>query len=256
MNLTESNYFTLDANREYFSVSQFKSFQACQAAAMAEITGEWIRPETDALLMGSYVDAHFSGTGDVFMENHPEIFNSRTGALKSQYRKAGDAIERAERDPMFMEYMNGETQRIMTGELFGQPWKCKIDVLHKDKIVDMKFMRDMKQVYRDGEWKTFVQAYGYDLQGYVYQKIVEQVTGKHLPFYLAVITKEEPAAIALIHVEDKFLNPFEGLLAHYVPEYARIKAGEVEPERCEDCAYCRKSKVITEPIEYATLFEE
>ena len=255
MNLIEGNYHSIEANKEYWSVSQFKQFQECSDAAMAQLTGEYIRPETDALLMGSYVDAHFSGTGEEFRANHPETFNSRTGELKSQYKKAENAITRAERDKLFMEYMDGDAQTIITGELYGLPWKCKVDVLHDDKIVDLKFMRNLDPVYKDGERQTFVRAYGYDLQAFIYQKLVEQKTGKHLPFYLAVITKEEPADIQLIHIDDKFLKPFDGMIAHYLPIFDEIKNYKAEPERCEHCEWCRQSKVITEPIEYETLME-
>lgn len=258
MNLTQFNYHTIEANKEYWSVSQFKAFQTCQASAMAQLTGEYIRPETDALLMGSYVDAYLSdlATLDAFTANHADQLFTKKGEPRSQFKKADDAIQRAERDKTFMEYMDGEKQVIMTGELFGQPWKIKVDVLHDDKIVDLKYMKDMGSVYKDGERKLFVQAYGYDLQGYIYQQVVEQVTGKHLPFYLAIITKEDPANIELVHISDKFLNINKGMIEHHLPIFDAIKKGEVEPERCESCAYCRQSKKLTGPIELEDLLEE
>lgn len=256
MVITSQNYHTTPANEQYWSVSQFKAFQSCPAAAMAELTGKYERPTSEAFLQGGYVDAHFSGELTEFLDGHPEILNKRTGELKAAYVKSREAIERAQSDPVFMEYMDGDKQVIMTGELFGLPWKCKIDVLHDDKIVDLKYMKDMGNVYQDGEWKSFAQAYGYDLQGYVYQQIVEQVTGKHLPFYLAIITKEDPADIALIHIEDRFLNVNRGLIEHYLPLYDAMKQGKAEPERCEKCAYCRGSKKLTGPVEFETLLEE
>ena len=36
MILTNSNYFSKKANMEYMSVSQFKAFDKCEAAALAE----------------------------------------------------------------------------------------------------------------------------------------------------------------------------------------------------------------------------
>ena len=256
MNLIQGNYHSLEANKVYWSVSQFKAFQTCPASAMAQLTGEYIRPETDALLMGSYVDAYFSdlATLDAFTANHADQLFTKKGELRSQYRKADEAIQRAERDKVFMEYMDGEKQKIMTAELFGLPWK--VDVLHEDKIVDLKYMKDMGGVYKDGEWKPFVMAYGYDLQGYIYQQVVEAATGKHLPFYLAVITKEDPADIELLHISDKFLNVNKGLVEHYLPIFDAIKQGETEPERCGSCAYCRQSKKLTGPIEFEDLLEE
>lgn len=256
MKLTEGNYHSLEANKTYWSVSQFKSFMDCQASALAEITGEYIRPTTEAFLQGGYVDAHFSGTEGAFIANHPEIINSRSGELKAAYIKSRAAIERAESDPLFIRYVQGgNIQKIMTAELFGKPWKCKIDCLHDDKIVDLKYMRNMELVYKDGRWQSFIQAYGYDLQGYIYQAIVEAVTGKHLPFYLAVITKEEPANIELIHIDDKYLHVCKGMIEHYLPEFDVAKQGKIEPVRCGSCAYCRQTKKLTEPIEYDELLE-
>ena len=56
MNLTADNYFSKEADMEYMSNSQFKSFMRCQAAAMAELNGEYQRERSSAMLIGSYVD--------------------------------------------------------------------------------------------------------------------------------------------------------------------------------------------------------
>lgn len=255
MVLTEQNYHSTEANKAYWSVSQFKAFRDCQASAMAELTVEYERPVSEAFLQGGYVDAHFSGTLPEYLALHPEVVNSRTGELKAAYMKARQAIERAESDELFREYVGGKSQVILTGELFGKQWKVKIDSLHDDKIVDLKYMRNMDPVYKDGEWKSFVTAYGYDIQGFVYQSITEQATGKHLPFYLAVITKEDPADIEVIHISDKFLNVNRGMIEHYLPEFDAVKQGKAEPSRCGSCAWCRQSKKLTGAVEYEQLLE-
>ena len=41
MTLANENYYSNETNREYMSVSQYKQFQKCEAAAMAQIKGEW-----------------------------------------------------------------------------------------------------------------------------------------------------------------------------------------------------------------------
>lgn len=73
MILTNENYFSTEASMEYMSVSQFKAFESCEAAALAEAKGEYKREETTSLLVGKYVDAHFEGTLDVFKAQHPDI---------------------------------------------------------------------------------------------------------------------------------------------------------------------------------------
>lgn len=253
MKLTSENYFSTQAAKEYFSVSQFKSFKECEERALAEVNGNYIRPETKDLLMGSYVDAYFSGEMEKFEQMHPEIWNKRTGELKADYIRCEELIARAERDSFFMSYMNGKHQVVLTGELFGQKWKVKIDSLHDDKIVDLKLMKDLEPIFKDGERKTFVDAWGYDIQGFVYQEIVRQNTGKILPFYLAVITKEKATNIEVIHIPDYRLKSAGELVRYYTERFARVKAQEIPPMRCEVCEWCRSSKVLTTPMEYEDL---
>ena len=255
MKLTRENYHTPAANAEFWSVSMFKAFRECEAAGLAMMRGEY-EPETKAaFLQGLYVDAHFSGSMDQFLTEHPEILNSRTGALKADFQKARAAIERAEHDELFMEYMAGASQVIMTGEVFGERWKIAVDKLHDDKIVDLKYMRSMEKVWSGGEWKTFVDAYGYDVQGFIYQQVVLQNTGSMLPFYLAVITKEDAPEIELIHIPDWKLNSAGSMIKYWIKQFADVKAGLRAPKRCSHCNYCRSTKKLEQPISYETLLE-
>lgn len=69
--LTAENYFSPENSMKYLGSSQFKSFMRCEAAALAELRGEYQREVSDALLIGSYVDAHYDGTLDIFRAQHP-----------------------------------------------------------------------------------------------------------------------------------------------------------------------------------------
>ena len=79
MELTRENYYTPEASQEYFSVSQFKHFMECPAAAMAYIDGSFRDEPTQALLEGSYVDAALTGDLSEFQRKYPETRNVRTG---------------------------------------------------------------------------------------------------------------------------------------------------------------------------------
>ena len=57
MEINNSNYFSQNITAKYWSVSQFKTFNRCEALGLAESQGEYVREESDALLIGSYVDA-------------------------------------------------------------------------------------------------------------------------------------------------------------------------------------------------------
>ena len=63
MILTEENYYSPEANKEYLSVSQYKDFcgtigrLACEEQAMAKLEGKWEQERTVSLMVGSYVDS-------------------------------------------------------------------------------------------------------------------------------------------------------------------------------------------------------
>ena len=78
--LNSDNYFDRENQVKYMSVSQFKAFEKCEAAALAEIMGDYEREKTTPLLVGSYVDAYFEGKLDLFKENNPQLFK-RNGEL-------------------------------------------------------------------------------------------------------------------------------------------------------------------------------
>lgn len=271
LKLNSSNYFSREANEQYMSVSQFKSFLNCEAAALAEIRGEYERPMTQALLIGSYVDSHFDGTLDIFKAQHPEVFK-RDGSLKSEYLAAEEAINRAEQDELFMLLMSGKKQVIKTSEINGIPFKTKIDSLLDEKtcveivrrfpetaevfgfcegaIVDLKYVRDVEPIWKEGEGRvSFVEYWGYDIQGAAYQ----DADGQMLPFILAVITKETPAGIYALSVEQADLTAKLMEIEELAPRFQAIKEGLMPAERCEKCAFCRQTKVLQTIIDYKKL---
>ena len=206
MNLTDDNYFSKENNIKYMSASQFKDFLKCPACAMAKLKEEWKQEKTTALMVGSYVDASYEGTLDIFKAKNPEIFK-KDGELKSEYKKAEEIINRLEKDKMFSKYMSGEKQVIMTGEILGVPFKIKIDSFHKDKcIVDLKVMKDMQSIWNGKEKENFVEYYGYDIQMAIYQEIVRQNTGKILPTFLCVATKETITDFAILEIDNERLE--------------------------------------------------
>lgn len=241
MTLNNENYYSEKSNQEYMSVSQFKQFRNCEAMAMAELKGEWKRPKSTALLVGSYVDAWFEGTLEQFKAENPEIFK-RDGTLKADYTQAEEIIGRVQNDEKFMEYMSGEKQTIFTAELFGVPWKIKIDSLCPDKIVDLKVMRSMERIMG----KSFVEHWGYDLQMAVYAA----VHGKDFPTYLAVVTKQNPSDIELIEIPKWRREECLEDVKRHLPRIIKVKRGEIAPDRCGTCEYCRATKKITEPIDF------
>lgn len=285
MILTNENYYSSEANWEYMSVSQYKQFMKCEAAAMAQLRGEWEPPKTPALLVGSYVDSWFEGTLDEFRAANPELFNTvlaenertrelvvancpgyltKTGnwkpgaltkmrelhpeffalqqTLKADYTQAEDIIAFVQKDPLFMRYMAGKKQVILTAEFFGTKWKIKIDSYHPDKIVDLKVMRSMERIMG----KSFVEHWGYDLQLAVYWK----TEGHDLATYLAVVTKQDVPDKEIISVPRWRRVELLDRVERDMPRILAVKSGEIPARRCGVCEYCRASKMLTEPVDF------
>ena len=254
--ITNENYYNAENSMKFMSTSQFKSFLDCEAKAMAEINGDYKRESTTALLIGSYVDAFFEGTLDVFKENHPEIF-LKSGGLKADFYQADEIIQRISRDTEFMKYMSGESQKIFTGKIAGVPFKGKLDSYHVEKcIVDLKVIRDFQPVWKNGRKMSFIEAWGYDIQGAVYQELVYQNAGQKLPFVICAVTKEKVPDLVLISIPQERLDICLNLVRNSAPHFQLVKDGLIAPERCEKCDFCKSTKKLEGVIDYRELNPE
>ena len=132
-----------------------------------------------------------------------------------------------------MRFMSGEKQRIMTFELFGTPWKMKMDsYLEEICITDLKVVANFRTM---PFWR-------YDLQGALYQKGVEIVTGQILPFYLAVATKERVPDLDIFQMPQSTLDLALKEMEENMPRFLAVKAGMEPPRYCGKCDYCKSIK--------------
>lgn len=264
LKLTNSNYFSDEANWQYMSASQFKSFRNCEAAAMAELRGEWERKESTALLVGSFIDAYFSDELAQFCAEHPEIYTAK-GELKADFDKALKAAYRLEKDKLSSMLLSGRHQVIKTGKIGGVWYKTKIDSLLSSAqvekicaefpsirklvpfggamIVDLKYIRDFESIWDDFSMEkvSFINYWGYDIQGAIYQKVDKRSS----PFVIVAVTKETEPNFDALNVPDLELSAWIGEIEEKSPRYAAIKRGEIEPVGCGRCAYCRSVKKLT-----------
>lgn len=166
--LNEENYFSLENNIKYTGSSQIKSFISCERAALAELTGEWVKEKNENLLVSSYLDEKISGTLDNFKVENPEIF-TKQGELKSQYKHIEEIYDEinSERNAIFKKYLSGEHQTIMVGEISGVPVKIKIDSFFPGKaIIDLKCVKDFSLIFNEKtkQRENFITYYDYILQ--------------------------------------------------------------------------------------------
>ena len=272
LKLTAENYYSPEANMAYMSASQFKSFRKCEAAALAELKGEWGRKETTALLVGSYVDAYFSGELEQFKTEHPELYK-KDGTLKADFQNAQAVAERLERDQLARMLLSGKHQVIKSGKIAGVDYKAKYDSLLTARqveaickrfpeirsivpfggpiIVDLKYVRDFEPMWDEdaGERVTFIEFWGYDLQGAIYQAL----DGRHAPFVITGATKEAATDIGAFYIPDEDLAFSLSEVEALSPRYAAIKRGEIEPEGCGKCDYCRNTKRLSSIKHYKIL---
>lgn len=262
--LTADNYYSNEADKKYMSVHQYLDFvghmgvRGCESMAMAKLREEYETETTTAMLVGSYVDSYFEGTIDKFAAEHPECFTQK-GELKAPFKQAEKMIKRCEKDPYFMSTLAGEKQVIMTGYLFGCEWKIKMDSYLPGKaIVDLKTSSNIHQTWKvqDYGYASFVEYWGYTLQLALYQKIVEINTGKKLPCYISVVTKEDSPEIAVINIDQMTLDHALNEIEMNMASVLMVKSGDVEPFRCEKCDYCKATKVLTGAISHMDLINE
>lgn len=251
--LTPENYYSDAANKLYMSNSTFKAVYGypgapypCEAAALFAPS-----VETEALLIGGYVDAAFESDAalDAFR-------NDRADALMLKNKKgyykfvtdADKAIARAKMDPVFMSYLGGQHQAVLTGEIAGHLFRIKMDDYQPgSRITDLKYVKSAAESYNEFLKRrvTFVEDYGYHIQGAIYQEIERQNSGIRLPFYIAYITKEEVPDFGVVQVPQDMLDD--------ALEYVRLSLSSrpmaqvhTAPRSCgrRSCPWCRGQKSL------------
>lgn len=244
MKLNKTNYFSPEMNREYMGHSQFLDFCKCEEAALKAID----RDETTsvAFQQGHAFDDFFEtpNANPVEIVAKYPLLMRKDGKPNTDGVAVLKGIERARKEPLFMEYASGQQQVIRTGEIEGVAFKTMIDSYLPNKaIVDRKFVKDFNTIWSESEGGrvSFIRYWGYDIQAAIYQAI----EGEKLPFIIAAITKEPVPDIALIQVPQHLINDRLEYVKFYAPKFAAIKRGELEPERCGKCDHCKETKTIT-----------
>lgn len=262
MELTSDNYYSPEANIDYMSVSQYKDFMKCEAAAMAKITGSYTDIKQEALLVGSYVHAAIEGEQafEEFKQNNPEIYTAKK-ELKAPFKQANIMIDTIFEDELCQTVLEGEKEVILTAELFGVMWKAKIDVLSREngRITDLKTVKGIREKYWNGErYVSFVQMYGYDTQMAVYAEI-ERLSGEmkfeYLEPTILAVSKEEVPDKEIIWFDEEIIQEKLKEVERNMPHILNVKFGQVKPEGCGRCNYCKSKKRLASMTHYLDLLE-
>lgn len=262
MKLTPENYYSQEANEAYMSVSQYKDFMKCEAAALAKIKGKYQDIKHEALILGSYVHAAIEGEEafEEFRKNTPELYTAKK-ELKAPYKMANNMIDCILSDELCTAVLTGEKEVILTADLFGISWKAKIDVLSREfgRLTDLKTVKGIREKYWNGhKYVSFVQAYQYDVQMAVYAEI-ERLSGdenhEYLEPIIVAVSKEEVPDKEIIWFDTELITEKLAEVGNNIPRIASVKAGEVEPTSCGKCNYCKAHKRLDSMTHYLDLLE-
>ena len=282
--LTSDNYYSSQADFDYWSFSIFKEFMKCEASGLYKLK-EHEPPEHPPmpLLVGNYVHSYFESPeahGKWLQDERWNVFKAKKATQKdiksgrevvegkalsdemySEFQKADAMIKVLESDSFIMAGYEGEKEVIVQGELYGQPWRGKIDCLNLDEgyFVDLKTSADLhRRVWspRYGGWTTWLLDYGYVMQMAIYQQLIEQTYGKLLQPFIFAVSKQDPPDHQAIRIDPgRFQFELETIKAS-LPRFQAIKMGEIKPIRCETCEYCRSTKKLDGFIEVDDLLRD
>ena len=262
LELTKANYHSNEANFEYMSRGQYKSFLDCEAKEIAKLSGAWVDEPSIALEVGSYTHSWNDGTRREFVASHPGMFTQKL-TLKADYLIADKMIATLERDELAMYCLEGEKEVIITAQMFGATWKVMLDVQNNERrrIVDLKTTKSITEKVWDEETRkkvSFVEAYNYPLQSCLYTEgeriAMGREPGDYSEFLIVAVSKEKTPDKAIINMTDNARLIEElGKVEANMPRILAVKSGEVDPIRCEDCDYCRSTKVLSGAIHYSEL---
>lgn len=256
MQVSETNYHSPEANRKYMSYSLYREFLSCEARALAKLDG-WEEKPSTARLVGLYVHAGIEGPEKLlqFQSEHPEMFR-RDGGLKSDFLQAEEMLAAVRNDPLMMRALTGEHEVIITAEWEGVLWKAKADVLNEEKgfITELKTARSLLHKEWSGTerlYQHFIEHYGYIGQLALYRELDRIANGRKAPLdvFLAIVTKESPAnkIVLTFDPKDRLDDELEKIRRN-LPHVMAVKNGEVSPERCENCDYCRETSIWTQQV--------
>lgn len=252
MILTPENYFSIEADKEYISVSQYKNFKTCEAKAMHDLKEKDATYKT-AFLEGQLFENLVAGDPKLFMAQHPEMISTRgstTGQLKSEFQKVVKAAEKFNSQKFFRDIIKKcEKQVILTGVIDDVPIKCCLDLFDREtfSIYDIKCMKDFNEQWNKEEKKyiPWYYSWGYVLQLAVYRLIVKQnFNSEPKEVALLAASKEETPDIQALKFDEYLLGLELEEFKNNIKHYDNLKKGIEKPVACGVCQFCKQHKTI------------
>jgi len=270
MILTSENYFSREASLAYMSNSQYSSFIECDSKAMAMLSGECEDSNKDAFLIGSYVHAWNDNKLEEFKELNKDTLYQKNGKMYAKYEIGQKMIDAIKQDSFSMFVLSqGESEVILTAEMFGTPWKIMLDRDDEKKWVEIKTTRSIKElswIYNEitdkNEQVNFIQKWNYIRNAAVYAEIERLARGRESwkEAVMLAVSKETPVDKEIISLfnpnvqED--VNVFTEKLREVeinMPRILAVKSGLEKPIPCNTCDYCISKKKLKHIVHWSTI---
>jgi len=269
MELNSSNYFSLEANKEYMSNSQYSGFLECESKELAKLTGEHIEDDKDAFLIGSYVHAWNDGKLDEFKADHPELYK-KDKSMYEKYAIAQKMVDTIQNDRFAMFSLGkGKSEVILTAELFGAKWKIMLDRDDEKRWIEIKTTKSIKERYwqyneltERNEQVNFIEKWNYVRNAAVYAEVERLARCRETwkEAVLLAVSKEsipDKEIISLYnpHVQTDgyvFSQELSQIEAN-MPRILAVKAGIEKPISCGKCAYCLGKKQLSKLVHWSEI---
>jgi hypothetical protein len=251
MDITHENYHSLPVKQAHYSNSQFKQWLSCGAATKAMLAGAYVQETTDAMLVGSFVDAALT-TPHLFgkwKEDHAEQISLKKGGLKAPFEMGITMIDRVMKDQAFKQITTqAKGQVVLHGTIAGKPWLYLADWIMDTKtgpvLLDLKTTANFESQWAVCFGKNvkieWYDAWGYFRQLSIGRELYHQMHGVYPQCGIVAVTKQDPPALGVWVMEDT--DRMEGEIRRIEELMETVdswKSGEVEPPACGTCAYCR-----------------
>lgn len=280
--LTPETYHSLPADRVYMSSHQFTHWIECpareayrQAGNYSETMAEIFAESSKSLAIGSYVDCALTQPDRLgaFMNREPERWLKRERKTKKNpnpafsdeptatLESAQRMVDRAKRDELFMAALKGQFQVIICWQMFGMWWKAMLDLVDEKTLTagDLKTTASISKTFWSAELKLhvpFYENFNYWRQFAIYREGFKAKYGKYPEyFFMPTVSSETPCDIDIFLFDD--IDRFETelrKLEEKAPQVIDWKTGKEPLRRCEECDYCRETKVLKTVTRAKNLF--
>ena len=269
--LTPANYHSREANAAYLSSHSFTAWLECPAREAARAAGEWEDEDTTALLVGRYVDVACTGTESEFAafveENHDAIL-TRAGKPRSDFERADAMIARLKADPYAAKFMGFESQRIITFDVNGIPFRAMIDLACYEGeapiLCDLKTTRTLDDVWEEiaGRNRKLPWYDRYFRQMAIYRHGFTEVVGTEPAVYILAVDKTPPHQCAVVSMNGNEararMEREMQVVWESAPLVAALRDGTEPRKPCGRCAWCKTTQPIRviEAEDRRTQYEE